>query len=75
MISLLRSKSKRNANSRSVMRGKRKRLNQVNEAKMIAGVSWCPVPAYTRKAATDAIVGRAIATPIFPARISSIFRT
>ena len=57
------------------MRGKRKSWNQVNEAKMVAGVSWCPVPAYTRKAATDANAGVAMATAIFPARINSIILT
>jgi len=57
------------------MRGKRKSWNKVNEEKMTEAVSWWPVPAYTRKATTDAIAGIDIATAMFPARTSSIVRT
>jgi hypothetical protein len=57
------------------MRGKRNNWNQVNEEKMTEGVSWCPVPAYTRNATTDDIAGIDMATAMFPARINSIVRT
>ena len=60
---------------RSVIRGKRNSWNQVNEEKMMEGVSWCPVPAYMMKAMTDAIAGIDMATAWFPARINSIDRT
>ncbi len=58
-----------------MIRGKRNSWNQVNEEKMMEGVSWCPVLAYTRKATTDAIAGVDMATPMFAARINSIDRT
>jgi hypothetical protein len=42
---------------------------------MTEGVSWCPVPAYTRNATTDDIAGIDMAMAMFPARINSIVRT
>lgn len=41
----------------------------------MAGVSWCPVPAYTMKATTDAIAGIHMATAMLAARINNIVRT
>ena len=57
------------------MSGKRRSWNQVNEEKMMAGVSWCPVLAYTMKATTDAIAGIHMATAMLAARINNIVRT
>ena len=42
---------------------------------MMEGVSWCPVPAYKRKAMTDDSAGIDMATAMFAARINSIDRT
>jgi hypothetical protein len=57
------------------MSGKRRSWNQVNEEKTTAGVSSCPVLAYTMKATTDAIAGIHIATAMLAARINNIVRT
>ena len=57
------------------MSGKRRSWNQVNEEKTMAGVSWCPVLAYTMKATTDAIAGIHMATAMLAARINNIVRT
>lgn len=48
---------------------------QVSEEKTTEGVSWCPVPAYTRNVTIDTIVGTDMTTAMFAPRINSINRT